>query len=196
MSEAGKTSLTGLNEAPDYHAELRVLNRKRDRGAPRLLTMLIFVGLGPLIGGFVFFTPVLWNLATSLTSGFPGSFHLAPTAIVIILIGSYVLGGFPAFLAGAVVLMARRILPRHPVGRGLAFGLIGGLDTVVFVFISRFVFQETRDDGTIVITPFFHNLHEFLISASTCIVPTLICGYIASRAGWLTPPQALKEPGK
>ena len=193
MSEAAKPLQTVSNQATDHHAELRQLSRKGDTSAPRLWTMLIFVGLGPVIGSLVFFMPMLWHLATTLAAGFPDNVHDAPKAIAVFLMGAYLFGGIPAFLAGAGVFMARRILPRHPILRLLAFGFIGALATGVFAALLHFVFQQTRDDGTIVITPYFQNLGEFLILAATCIVPTLICGYIALRAGWLTPQPAAKD---
>ena len=188
MSNAEKLPPVAPDEAPEYHADLRGLTRRADTREHRWLTIMTFVGLGPVIGGLVFFMPILWHMAPKLVAEFPVSFDAAPKSIVIVLIGSYVIGGIPALLAGAGVFTVRRILPRHTLGRAVVFGLTGALATGAFVAILHYVFQETRDDGSVVITPIFSDLREFLILTATCIVPTLVCGYIVSRAGWLTPP--------
>lgn|GEM_PF-6705071 len=166
------------------------LIKKSCSGLSKLKTFMIFVVLGPPVGGLVTFLTLVVYANGNFSKFEPQDILAGLGVLLAVLLVSYVVGVIPAALCGLIIgrmpgLVAQQMW-RNLLWLCVVGAAITSLCTVGVVFIN-FVIEGRL--GTNI-----NFISKFAFLAVSGAVAAMFCGYIALRAGGLAPPSGAKEP--
>ena len=154
----------------------------------KLKTVLLFLVLGPPVGGLLAFFVTLY--AQGYFSSFETRYISRGFAwLPVVWESSYVVGGIPAALSDLLVARMNGQSAKSSLKSMPWFAAIGAVISSLYavcVLTLNFVITS-RFGGNISIITFL---------AVLSAVAAMVCGYIALRAGWLAPPPNAKELAK
>ena len=148
----------------------------------RLKTFLLFLVLGPPVGGILTFLALIY--LNGYFSRFEPRFIWRGIAwLPTVVSASYILAAVPAALTGFLVARLRGQSSK-PVWRNmLRFAAIGAVLTDLFASCVLFIIRVVKG-GSVNFSVL--DTHTFL--AGIGAISSMFCGYIALRASWLTLP--------
>jgi len=154
----------------------------------KLKTVLLFIALGPPVGGLLAFLAIV-TYANDNFSSFQPRYTFAGFALLpFVLITSYLLAFIPAALSGFIVSRTTGIGLNGVMRDMMFFAAVGAVVTIAYT--SCLLGIKMGSDGPMLLVSFI-SIVAFL--AVPGAVAAIVCGYTALRAGWLTPPKGAKE---
>ena len=157
----------------------------------RLKTLLLFLALGPPVGGILtFLAIVIYAHSENGNFSMPEAREILAGfgLLLFVLITSYLSALIPAGLTGFIVGRTTGVglngLPRDLV----FFAAIGAAITMAYTACLLGI--KMGADGPMSLISFISIVAILAIPGA---VAAMICGYIALRAGWLTPPTEAKD---
>lgn len=157
----------------------------------KLKTVLLFIALGPPVGGVLTFLGIV-GYANDDFSRFESRDILAGFGLLpFVLITSYLLAFIPAALTGFIVGQATGIALNGVMRDMMFFAVVGAVVTIAYTACLLGI--KMGSDGPMLLVTFISILAFLTVPGA---VAAMICGYIALRAGWLAPPPSAKELAK
>jgi len=157
----------------------------------KLKTVLLFIALGPPVGGVLTFLGMV-VYANDDFSRFEPRYILAGFGLLLfVLITSYVSAFIPAALAGIIVGQTTGIGLNGVMRDMMFFAVVGAVVTIAYT--ACLLGLKMGVDGPMLLVTFISILAFLAVPGA---LAAMVCGYIALRAGWLTPPNRREGAGK
>ena len=157
----------------------------------KLKTALLFLVLGPPIGGVLTFLGMI-VYANDDFSRFEPRYILAGFGLLLfVLITSYLLAFIPAALAGIIVGQTTGIGLNGVMRDMMFFAAVGAVVTIAYTACLLGI--KMGADGPMLLATFISILAFLTVPGA---VASMVCGFVALRAGWLPPLPSAKELAK